>query len=50
MFCNVSYESTTSGLRPWIKRGYSVRVRTFAECGMFGEEREAVTVGATSHF
>jgi len=44
MFCNVSYESTTSRLRPWIKRGYSVGVRTIATCGLFGEERDAVTV------
>jgi hypothetical protein len=50
MFCNVSYESTTSGLRPWIIRGYLVGVRTIATCGLFGEERVAITVGATSHF
>jgi len=31
-------------------RGYLVGVRSSARCGDFGEERVAITVGATSHF
>lgn len=37
-------------LRPWKNGGNSVGVRMLAICGTFGEERDAVKVGATSHF
>jgi len=43
-------ESVITTTKTVENRGYLVGVRTVATCGLFGEERDAITVGATSHF
>jgi hypothetical protein len=47
VMCPMKVLSLTETVEKW---GYSVRVRMLAKCGTFGEERVAVTAGATSHF